>query len=280
MICAWIDTSSADTGSSQIDQLRSQRQRPGDADPLPLAAGELGREPVVVLRVEPDQLHQLLHAALALVGRRRCRGSTNGSPMIEPDPAPRVQRAVRVLEDHLDVPAQRAHLPAGQRGDVVAVEHHRPRRQVVEPGEAAGQRRLAAAGLADQSQRLARDATSRVTPSTACTTSCCRRSRRTADRERLASRPRARSSTSDLMAGASRQRARARALDRPGADWRRAGGASSGSQQADWCWRVAVDGVERGLALRAALERVGAARARTGSPAAARSGSAARRDRA
>ena len=48
------------------DQLGPQRQRPGHADALALAAGELGREAVVVLGVEADQLHQLLHPPLAL----------------------------------------------------------------------------------------------------------------------------------------------------------------------------------------------------------------------
>ena len=61
MIWAWIDTSSAETGSSQMISFGPQRQRPGHADALPLAAGELGREPVVVLGVEPDPVHQLLH---------------------------------------------------------------------------------------------------------------------------------------------------------------------------------------------------------------------------
>jgi hypothetical protein len=47
-------------------QLRMQRERPGDADALSLAAGELRREAVVVLGVQPDQLHQLLNPTPAL----------------------------------------------------------------------------------------------------------------------------------------------------------------------------------------------------------------------
>ena len=42
-ICAWIETSSADTGSSQTISFGDERQRAGDPDPLPLAAGELVR---------------------------------------------------------------------------------------------------------------------------------------------------------------------------------------------------------------------------------------------
>ena len=43
------------------DQLRVQRERAGDADPLALSAGELVRVPVQVGRGEPDDLEQLLH---------------------------------------------------------------------------------------------------------------------------------------------------------------------------------------------------------------------------
>ena len=40
-------------------------QRPCHTDALALPAGELGRETVVVLRVEPDQLHQFLNPPAA-----------------------------------------------------------------------------------------------------------------------------------------------------------------------------------------------------------------------
>ena len=50
------------------DELRVDRERAGDADPLALAAGELVREPVVVLGVEADDLEELLHAALRSAG--------------------------------------------------------------------------------------------------------------------------------------------------------------------------------------------------------------------
>ncbi|GAA3220022.1 hypothetical protein GCM10020256_25600 [Streptomyces thermocoprophilus] len=53
------------------DQLRLQREGAGDADALTLTAGELVREPVVVLGVEADQLQQL--ADLLLTAPRRAR---------------------------------------------------------------------------------------------------------------------------------------------------------------------------------------------------------------
>ena len=55
MTCAWIDTSSAETGSSATISFGLSGQRAGDADALALAAGELVRIAVVVLRVQPDQ---------------------------------------------------------------------------------------------------------------------------------------------------------------------------------------------------------------------------------
>ena len=82
---ACTDTSSADTGSSQMITFGLSATPAGDADPLPLAAGELVRVAVDVLRVEPDQVEQLLHPAAA---GRPC-GTTsgwisNGSPMMSP----------------------------------------------------------------------------------------------------------------------------------------------------------------------------------------------------
>ena len=135
------------------DQLGPQRERAGDPDPLALAAGELVRVAVVVLRVEPDQLQQFLDGGLdAISVLTFC--SRSGAPMIPPDGVPRVQRRVRVLEDHLDVAAQRAHLAHGQVGDVMSVEHDPPAGRLQQPGEQPPGRGLAAAGLADQAQRL------------------------------------------------------------------------------------------------------------------------------
>ena len=135
------------------DQLGPERERARHADALALTAGELGREPVVVLRVEPDEFHDLLDPLLALlsagdaVDRERVADD-------RPDPAARVEGPVRVLENHLHVPAVRAHAATGQRADVVAVERDLPGGEVVQPHDAAGQRGLAAAGLADQAEGL------------------------------------------------------------------------------------------------------------------------------
>ena len=48
------------------DQFGLQGQRPGDADPLALPAGELVREPVVVLGLQPDALEEFQDPPLEL----------------------------------------------------------------------------------------------------------------------------------------------------------------------------------------------------------------------
>ena len=61
-----METSRAETGSSQMIELGAQGEGAGDADALALAAGEFGGEAVVVLGVEADARHQVLDRALAL----------------------------------------------------------------------------------------------------------------------------------------------------------------------------------------------------------------------
>src|SRR5262249_22192641 len=68
----------------------------------------------------------------------------------------RVQGRVRVLEDHLHVPAQRPERALRQPLDRLPVEDDAPRRRLVQPKQSATERRLAAARLADEAQRLAR----------------------------------------------------------------------------------------------------------------------------
>ena len=68
---AWIETSSADTGSSQTMNSGLQRERAGDADALALAAGELVRIAVGVRRRKPDRARAARRtrvAALAALG--------------------------------------------------------------------------------------------------------------------------------------------------------------------------------------------------------------------
>ena len=105
------------------DQLRLERERARDADPLPLAARELVRVAVVVLRAQADAGEQLAHAALhvllGLVDRERLADDLA-------DALARVQRRVRVLEDDLHLAPQRPHAArCDEVRDVLAFEADR-----------------------------------------------------------------------------------------------------------------------------------------------------------
>jgi hypothetical protein len=106
-----------------------------------------------VLGVEADALHEALHLGLdavlglGLLDAERCADD-------RPDRVPRVQRRVGVLEDHLDVGAQRAHARARELGDVLALEHDRAGRGLKQLRQDAARRRLAAPRFADQAKRL------------------------------------------------------------------------------------------------------------------------------
>ena len=63
MTWAWIETSSADTGSSQTISFGLDGERAGDADALALAAGELVREAAHVVGLQADRLQQLQRRA-------------------------------------------------------------------------------------------------------------------------------------------------------------------------------------------------------------------------
>jgi hypothetical protein len=134
--------------------LGPHRERPGDADALALAAGELVRVALQRLGREADDAHQLLRARDRLAPREAeihwplDDGLAHG--------AARVERAVGVLEHDLDVAAMGAQPRLGQPGDVLSVDQHRAGGRVDQPHHAARDRGLARAGLADHPQRLLR----------------------------------------------------------------------------------------------------------------------------
>ena len=92
---------------------RVERQRPRDADALPLAAGELVREPVPVLGAEADGAKKLLDALAAVLPRIEVVDPQRLGDDVAHRHA-RVQRGVRVLEDDLQAPADRPHLAAAR----------------------------------------------------------------------------------------------------------------------------------------------------------------------
>ena len=71
------------------------------------------------------------------------------------DALARVQRRVGVLEDHLDLARAGAQLAAREPDELLALELDRARRSARAAADRAAQRRLAAAGLPDEAERLA-----------------------------------------------------------------------------------------------------------------------------
>ena len=80
-ICAWIDTSSADTGSSQTMKRGLQRQRAGDADALALPAGELVGIAIGVFLAQADHVEQFA-TSRARLARSPTPWIRSGSPMM------------------------------------------------------------------------------------------------------------------------------------------------------------------------------------------------------
>src|SRR3954454_21481399 len=137
------------------DDLGLQRDRARNADALTLAARELVRIAVVVLGIEPDLLHQLLDRSLALalalvqvVDDERLRDDRANR-------LARVERRVRVLEDHLDLTPHRLQLAAAKRRDLAPPDLDRPAGGVEQPVDQPRGRGLPATGLPHDSERLA-----------------------------------------------------------------------------------------------------------------------------
>src|ERR1035437_3257039 len=121
MTCAWMETSRADTGSSQTMSFGLRRNRTGYADALPLTTGELVRVAVVVLRVEADALHELLHGLSHAAGRCHLLDLERRRDDLA-DRVAGVQRAVRILEHHLHLAPQDPQLLAVSVRDVATLE--------------------------------------------------------------------------------------------------------------------------------------------------------------
>ena len=127
---------------------------PGDPDPLALAAAELVRVAVGVVRLEADHVHDPLDPGRPLAG---------GPHAVDPealadalaDRGARVERAEWVLEDDLHPPPVPLQGGAVEARDVDAVEGDRPGRRLDEAEQEASDGRLAAAGLPDEAKGLA-----------------------------------------------------------------------------------------------------------------------------
>ena len=147
------------------EEVGVERERAGEADALALAAGELVRVARRGVGREPDHLQQLAHLLAELLAAAPVHAQRLADH--PPDRVARVQRGVRVLEDHLHPLPQRPQLALAHVRDVGAVEEDRAAGGLVQAQQRPADRRLAAARLADEPERLAaldrqRDAVDRL----------------------------------------------------------------------------------------------------------------------
>ena len=138
------------------DELRLHRQRAGDADALALAAAEFVRITPRVGRIQADGVQQFRNA---LPPRRFAVGQMVNVQRLADDVLDghaRIQRAERVLENHLEFPPPRAQLGAVHAREIFAAEKNLARRRLHQAQDGAGQRGFAAAAFADEAERFAR----------------------------------------------------------------------------------------------------------------------------
>ena len=134
------------------DQRGTRRQRPGEADPLPLAAGQFPRVAVELPGRDADLLGQPPHPGAAV-------GAADAAarPQRLLDDAvqghPRVQRRVRVLEHHLDLVPGGPALAPSHGGDRRAPQPHVTTGRLLQADHQPTEGRLAAPGLADDAHR-------------------------------------------------------------------------------------------------------------------------------
>src|SRR5439155_24074957 len=120
-----------------------------------LAPAHLVRIAAGVLRKAPDAAQAVAHPGLPTAGVGE---ETVDAERLADDLShrhARVQGAVRILEDHLDLATDGPQLGLVQRRQIAALEHHTPARRPLELQDATARRRLAAARLAHQPERLA-----------------------------------------------------------------------------------------------------------------------------
>ncbi len=134
---------------------RIGRERARDADALPLAAGKLVRIALRMARIEADVRKAPRHLGLERgAGGEAVDRETVGD--LRADPAARIEAAIRILEDDLHAPAQRAPVAPRDRIEAPALEAHMARGRFQQAEQQPAERALARARLADEADRLAR----------------------------------------------------------------------------------------------------------------------------
>src|SRR4029453_17191599 len=136
------------------DQAGVQRQGAGDADALALAAGELMRVVLHLIRPEPDLLKQF-GDALALLASRRQTMDAEWLPNNVARRHPGIERSKRILEHDLHRTSMRAPVRLAEMGYIQPVKADAAAGRLDQAQDAARHRRFAAAGLADQAECFA-----------------------------------------------------------------------------------------------------------------------------
>src|SRR5438093_3320161 len=136
------------------DELRPKRQRPGNAETLPLAAAELMWKPAAVLAAQSDHLEQLADDSLPLVGRSDTVDEKT-FPHDLPHRHAGIQRTVRILEDDLYLTPDLIELFLIRLEDAPPLEKCLTRRGRDQPQDGARHGGLSRAGLTDQTEGFA-----------------------------------------------------------------------------------------------------------------------------
>ena len=133
------------------DELRLDRERAGDGDPLALAAGKFVGIATGEARLESDQAQQFVDALTAACGRPQIvQRQWLGQDLA--DGHARVERRIGVLEDDLGIAAEGAQLLRIQCAQVAALEADPAGIRLDQPQHQPAHRRFAAAGFTDQRQ--------------------------------------------------------------------------------------------------------------------------------
>src|ERR1700730_15154050 len=128
-IWACTDTSSEETGSSQMMSFGSGTTAGRDGDPLALAAGEFVGTPASCgFGLETHRLEHLVGLASPAAVAADVPDLESLTDDLAHPPA-RVQRRDRVLEDHLELGTDASQRLALERGQLRAVEPDAPRRR-------------------------------------------------------------------------------------------------------------------------------------------------------
>ena len=137
------------------DEVRLQRQSPRDAGALALATGELVRIAVDERRRQTDEIEQRGGTVAAITPALQPAIDLELARQGHRQRQARIERRLRILEDHLDPRAQRAQRSFRQVADLGAVELDAARRRLQQPHQKPPERGLARAGFAHETEHRA-----------------------------------------------------------------------------------------------------------------------------